>query len=129
MRGIRIGAFVLLAEASLVGACKKTDEVVPPGGAYGCVNLVQGRELGCAEVEAAATNEEHTRFVAACTNAQLKNLRGRLVRHCSSDDVAAECVVSAEKVTIRYYKRELTAGAQQGATLGCKVRGGTYSER
>ncbi len=105
-------------------SCKKN---VPPGEAYGCIGLVNGAEVNCSELDADTTAEQRVAFATACTSDRVKRLSGRVVRHCTGD-VAASCSLPAEKVTQRFTKAQASDGALQGARLGCKMRGGTFTE-
>ena len=110
-------------------ACNKTEPPVPSGEGFGCVNIVANKDFSCTEVDATSTQEERERFEKACVDSGRRNLRGRVVRHCPSESVVAECALPAEKSTMRYYEKEMSPEARKGAALGCKLRAGVFSER
>lgn len=119
----------LLVLVTLGSACSKTEENVPPDEGYGCVGVVLGKDFSCTELDSTTTSDERTRFSEACRSEALKNLRGRFVRHCSTDAVVADCALGSEKATIRYYKTEMSPASRKGAVLGCQGRGGTFADR
>lgn len=119
----------LAAIAAAAGGCKRSEESAPPGEAYGCVLAVDGERSSCLELDATATTDRRTRFARACDNEKLKHLRGRLVRHCRADDVVAVCALAAENATMRFYASEENAESLRGAAIGCKARGGVFSEK
>ena len=123
MKRLVMVSVVCLASLS----CRKKAENVPPGEAYGCIGLVNGAEINCSELDADTTADQRIAFATACTSDRVKRLSGRVVRHCSGD-VAASCALPAEKITQRFTKAQASDGALQGARLGCKMRGGTFSE-
>lgn len=121
-------ALVLLAVVALAGGCKRRKPVAPED-AFGCVNTFDGKEMSCTELDASVDAELRTKAAAACPLGQIKQVGGHPVAHCPDDGVAATCSLPAERATIRYYQRDLSAEGLRGSELGCKMRGGTFAPR
>lgn len=126
IRPMRLWVVVFVVCLTAFG-CRKKAENVPPGEAYGCIGLVNDQEINCTELDADTTVEERIAFATACTTNKIKRLGGRVVRHCGTEAVAT-CSLPNEKATQRMTKQQASSEARRGAALGCKMRGGTYSE-
>jgi hypothetical protein len=120
---------ILLGCAIALGsiACKRKEPEPEAKDAYGCVRsgARDREEVYCTELDPSSSETDRTVIAQQCQTGNAV-LAGRLIAHCPTDGIVAECRVNNQ--TTRYYKRnKWNEEVKKGAGIGCRMLGGTFT--